>query len=73
MEPEAGFLEKARVDLKDNEKVGEFYLKGMQEMNFDYKYDCIWIQWVIGHLTDDDLIIFMKKCKEALTPNVFIS
>ncbi|KAL3764314.1 hypothetical protein ACHAWU_004126 [Discostella pseudostelligera] len=35
------------------------------EPNEQY-YDVIWIQWVIGYLTDDDLISFLKRCAIAL-------
>ena len=33
------------------------------------RYDLIWIQWVSGHLTDEDLIQFFKRCHQALYPN----
>ena len=52
--------------LKDDLKVGNFYEMGMEELQIEHKYDLIWIQWVIGHLTDDDLVKFLKKCKESL-------
>lgn len=29
-------------------------------------YDVIWMQWVTGHLDDDDLVEFLKRCKESL-------
>jgi protein N-terminal methyltransferase len=29
-------------------------------------YDIIWIQWVIGYLTDDDLVDFLKRCALSL-------
>merc|ERR1712019_193581 len=29
-------------------------------------YDVIWVQWVIGHLTDNDLVAFLRRCKPAL-------
>lgn len=60
----------AKNNLKDNPKVGKFYQLGMQELKFEYKYDVIWIQWVIGHLTDRDLIDFLGRSKEALTKDV---
>src|SRR5690348_8464954 len=25
------------------------------------RYDCIWAQWVLGHLTDDDLVAFFIR------------
>ena len=56
--------------MEENEKVGKYYQLGMEELEFEEKYDCIWIQWVIGYLTDEDLNKFLKKCKENLNPNV---
>ena len=35
-------------------------------------YDLIWMQWVLVHLTDLDLVLYLKRCKKALTPNGFI-
>ncbi|KAK7054813.1 hypothetical protein VNI00_003276 [Paramarasmius palmivorus] len=35
-------------------------------------FDVIWCQWCLGHLTDDDLISFFKRSKDALrTDNGF--
>lgn len=50
-------------------KMGHFYCSGLQDFVFEEKYDVIWIQWVIGHLHDNDLLVFLHKCKQALTPN----
>lgn len=30
------------------------------------KYDLFWIQWVVGHFTDVDLIKLMNRCRGAL-------
>lgn len=30
------------------------------------RYTCIWIQWCIGHLQDEHLISFLKRCRTAL-------
>lgn len=27
------------------------------------RYDVIWVQWCIGHLTDDDFVSFFKRAK----------
>uniref|UniRef100_A0A914KZ76 Alpha N-terminal protein methyltransferase 1 n=1 Tax=Meloidogyne incognita TaxID=6306 RepID=A0A914KZ76_MELIC len=32
-------------------------------------YDLIWIQWVTGQLSDDDLTNFLRRCKKGLTKN----
>lgn len=63
-------MQQARLALEGNPRVGEFYQRGMQEMVFEHKYDLIWIQWVIGHLTDNDLLDFLRRCEQALTPEV---
>ncbi|CAH0556729.1 unnamed protein product [Brassicogethes aeneus] len=51
-------------------KIGKYYAVGLQ--NFDpepCKYDVIWIQWVLGHLTDEDFIKFFQKCQKGLKDN----
>ncbi|KAF9535299.1 AdoMet dependent proline di-methyltransferase-domain-containing protein [Crepidotus variabilis] len=30
------------------------------------RYDIIWCQWCLGHLSNPDLVAFLKRCKEAL-------
>uniref|UniRef100_A0A915LNT4 Alpha N-terminal protein methyltransferase 1 n=1 Tax=Meloidogyne javanica TaxID=6303 RepID=A0A915LNT4_MELJA len=32
-------------------------------------YNLIWIQWVTGQLSDDDLTNFLRRCKKGLTKN----
>lgn len=44
-----------------------FYCSGLQEfVPKDQYYDVIWIQWVIGYLTDDDLVDFLRRCAVGL-------
>ncbi|PLW14451.1 hypothetical protein PCANC_15969 [Puccinia coronata f. sp. avenae] len=31
-------------------------------------YDVIWAQWTLGHLSDDELVDFLRTCREALRP-----
>lgn len=69
VEPAANLMGKAKETLEGNPKMGNFYQQGMQEFTFEKSYDTIWIQWVIGHLTDNDLISFLVKCKQNLKPN----
>ena len=33
------------------------------------KYDVVWIQWVVGYLTDEHLISFFQRCQRCLRPN----
>ena len=32
------------------------------------RYDVVWIQWCIGHLTDDDCVEFLRTCSKCLKP-----
>ena len=70
LEPAKNLIDQAKIDLEGVPGIGDYYRSGMQEFTFDKKYDMIWIQWVIGHLTDKDLLTFLAKCKEKLTPTV---
>lgn len=58
------FVEEARKTLGDNEKVGQFFCSGLQQFTPEVeKYDVIWIQWVLSHLTDEDLKQLLKRCR----------
>ncbi|KAI9320042.1 alpha-N-methyltransferase NTM1 [Dichotomocladium elegans] len=61
---------KAEIDAG---RIGDIQCKGLQEFSPESnKYDLIWCQWVLGHLTDDDLIAFFKRCKAGLRPGGLI-
>ncbi|KAK3594591.1 hypothetical protein CHS0354_000383 [Potamilus streckersoni] len=46
---------------------------GLQDFNPERgRYDVIWCQWVLGHLRDDDLVDFFRRCKTGLTPEGII-
>lgn len=62
-------MAKAKSTLETNPNMGDFYQQGMEEFEFQRKYDTIWIQWVIGYLTDNDLLAFLEKCKKNLNPH----
>ena len=36
------------------------------------KYDLIWNQWCLGHLTDAQLVEYLKKCGKAVRPGGWI-
>ncbi|OXA57864.1 N-terminal Xaa-Pro-Lys N-methyltransferase 1 [Folsomia candida] len=64
------FIEKAKQNFEGNPKIGEFFCCGLQKFNPPTgKYDVIWIQWVLSHLTDDDLVDLLQRCMKALRPN----
>ncbi len=61
VEPVEHFLAQARVNLGQRGHVGDFHLVGLE--SFDAApstYDCVWVQWVIGHLVDDDMVAFLQ-------------
>ncbi|PSR94620.1 alpha-N-methyltransferase NTM1 [Coniella lustricola] len=33
------------------------------------QYDLVWNQWCLGHLNDDQLMRYLERCKQVLTPN----
>nr|CAG4642080.1 EOG090X0EJQ [Eurycercus lamellatus] len=73
VEQDKGFIEEAKRALASTNHRGEFFHSGLQ--NFTPKqemYDIIWVQWVLGHLTDEDLVNFLKRCQSGLKPNGFI-
>lgn len=65
VEQDKAFLEKAKVYLKPIEtKIGSYYNVGLQDFKSETQvYDLIWVQWVSGHLTDDDLVMFLNECR----------
>lgn len=79
LEPVSHFLESARVNLSaenltDSEahKAANFYCFALQDFTPNgARYDCIWIQWCIGHLADDDLVSFFQRAKGGLKPGGF--
>jgi len=65
------FLEKSQ-EFVDSSRLGELFCSGMQSFNFTQSYDLIWIQWVIGYLTDLDMVAFFKKAAASLRPGGLI-
>nr|CAH7743503.1 unnamed protein product [Callosobruchus chinensis] len=54
-------------------RIGCYYTAGLQDFEPElHKYDGIWIQWVVGHLTNEDLVDFLKRCRNGLKEEVII-
>ncbi|KAL6712359.1 hypothetical protein ACN47E_000236 [Coniothyrium glycines] len=50
-------------------QVGEVINLGLQDWIPEPRaYDLIWNQWCVGHLTDKQLVMYLKRCKAGLTP-----
>jgi protein N-terminal methyltransferase len=71
------FIEQAELTYLAEEKrrgrIGRFICEGLQTFTPEEgKYDLIWCQWVLSHLTDNDLIMFLERCKRGLKANGII-
>lgn len=67
VEPVEKFAKVLREMLLTGEgRVGEVYVVVLQDWIPVEKYDVIWNQWCLGHLTDDELQQFLLRCKAAL-------
>ena len=70
VEPVEKFVQEVRNGrLSAEGKIGDIYTVGLESWVPAKKYDLIWNQWCVGHLTDDQLVEYLKRCKEALTEN----
>lgn len=64
-------VEKFTQALKESELgsrgvIGDIYNVGLEAWNPEKKYDLIWTQWCVGHLTDSQLIGFVARCRGSL-------
>ncbi|KAL1490460.1 hypothetical protein ABEB36_013149 [Hypothenemus hampei] len=76
VEQNSVFLEAAKNYLGPTlieKKIGTMFPVGLQDFKPEIgKYDVIWVQWVLGHLTNDDLVDFLLNCQKGLTNNGLI-
>ncbi|RLN86503.1 hypothetical protein BBJ28_00003697 [Nothophytophthora sp. Chile5] len=61
------------ADEQLRSRVRRLYCTGLQDFEpTAASYDLIWLQWVLVHLTDVDCVRFLRRCKQALTPQGFV-
>lgn len=78
VEQDGNFVNKARDYLNSSigggrDRLGTIFNVGLQDFTpSPNTYDIIWSQWVLGHLTDDDLAAFLHRCSKGLSKNGFI-
>jgi protein N-terminal methyltransferase len=58
--------------LKQEGKVGDVYVTGLQDWMPTKTYDLVWNQWCLGHLTDSQLVLYFKRCGAALSEGGWI-
>lgn len=68
VEQNQSFLNGARAYIgQEAHRVDQLYCSGLQDfVPEEGKYDVIWCQWVTGHLTDKDLVSFLRRCRAGL-------
>lgn len=68
------FLDSAKSFIgQEAHRVERLICSGLQDFTPEVgHYDVIWSQWVLGHLTEDHLVEFLKRCKAGLTPDGII-
>lgn len=54
-------------NLKRDGKIGDIYITGLENWTPNKTYDLIWNQWCLGHLTDDQLVDYLVRCRNALS------
>ncbi|KAF4769406.1 hypothetical protein HAV15_008763 [Penicillium sp. str.  len=52
--------------LKERGVIGNIYNIGLEDWSPQKKYDLIWTQWCVGHLTDSQLVGYIAKCRASL-------
>lgn len=73
VEQDEKFCEKARESLAGSGRLGEVFNIGLQDFDDSgTRYDLVWSQWVLGHLTDEDLLRFFQRLKKVLDKNGII-
>ena len=73
VEPVEKFAQEAKGQkMVGNGSVGNVYVCGLEDWIPEARYDIIWNQWCLGHLTDKQLVAYLGRCKRALTMDGWI-
>ena len=73
VEPVSKFLDVASKNL-EGKVIIHTHAVGAQdwEIEEDSGFDCIWIQWTLMYLTDEDVIQLLNKCKRHLSKSGYV-
>ena len=70
--PGGSIFEAAAAECESLGRVRRRIHCGMQDLasraGGDARWDLVWVQWAIGHLTDLDMIDFLQRCRAMLSP-----
>lgn len=63
------------TELREQGKIGDVFTVGLEDWDPAGKgvqYDLIWNQWCCGQLKDEQLVLYLEKCKGALSEDGWI-
>ncbi|KAI3648454.1 hypothetical protein MP228_006308 [Amoeboaphelidium protococcarum] len=71
VEPTLSFVQKLATNLNECPQLGSIFQVPANDFQFPLdKYSLVWAQWVLQHLTDDDLVKFLHDaCKAVKAQN----
>lgn len=74
VEPVEKFADEVRgAEMAGKGRVGEVCVVGLEAWRpGERRYDLMWNQWCLGHLTDVQLVEYLKRCTEAVTEGGWI-
>lgn len=63
-------ISKFTAVLDGKSGIGRIFNMGLESWRPqpDDQYDIIWTQWCVGHLTDEQLVVYLRRCCSVLTP-----
>lgn len=68
VEPVENFARVIRdSSLRIDGKVGDVFVTGLENWTPAKRYDLIWNQWCVGHLTDSQLVEYLIRCKGGVS------
>ena len=54
--------------LRAEGRLGEVYVMGLEDfVPGEARYDLIWNQWCVGHLKDEQLVAYLRRCAKGLS------
>jgi len=59
-------ISKFSDNLKGKDGIGKIFNVGLEDWSPEAKYDLIWNQWCLGHLTDAQMVTYLGKCGNAV-------
>ncbi|KAK3297439.1 alpha-N-methyltransferase NTM1 [Chaetomium fimeti] len=64
-------IAKFTAELQGRPGVRSIFTMGLEDWRPSHgvQYDLIWVQWCAGHLTDEQLVQFLERCKSTLNPD----